>query len=106
MGKGQLKSKIEKQKIIYQALKAGNDDTVRYKEFHNGEWGMDDENYTNRLRLAYYLLYCHIEDEETVVFLFEEELKDRERNSFQGIGSMLQILTHLIRKYKDRKSVV
>ena len=99
MGKGQLKSKIEKQKIIYQALKAGNDDTVRYKEFHNGEWGMDDENYTNRLRLAYYLLYCHIEDEETVVFLFEEELKDRERNSFQGIGSMLQILTHLIRKY-------
>ena len=50
MGKGQLKSKIEEQQIIYQALKAGNDDTVRYKEFHNGEWGTDDENYTNRLR--------------------------------------------------------
>lgn len=99
MGKGQLKSKIEEQQIIYQALKAGNDDTVRYKEFHNGEWGTDDENYINRLRLAYYLLYCHIEDEETVAFLFGEELKDRERNSFQGIGSTLQILTHLIRKY-------
>lgn len=63
MGKEQLKSKIEEQQIIYQALKAGNDDTVRYKEFHNREWGMDDENYTNRLRLAYYLLYCHIEDD-------------------------------------------
>ena len=45
------------------------------------------------------LLYCHVEDEEVVAFLFGEELKDRERNSFQGIGSTLQILTHLIRKY-------
>ena len=61
--------------------------------------GTDDENYIDRLRLAYYLLYCHIDDEEAVAFLFEEELKDREQNSFQGIGSTLQILTHLIRKY-------
>ncbi len=99
MGIERLKSKIEEQQAVYQALKAGNVDTVCYKEFHNGEWGTDDENYTNRLRLSYYLLYCHIEDEETVAFLFEEELKDRERNSFQGIGSTLQILTHLIRKY-------
>ena len=97
----QLKSKIEEQQYVYQALKAGNDGTVCYKEFHNGEWGVDDENYTNRLRLAYYLLYCHIEDEEATAFLFQEELKDRERNSFQGIGSTLQILTHLIRKYAD-----
>ncbi len=95
----QLRSKIEEQQAVYRALKAGNDGTVRYKEFRNGEWGTDDENYTNRLRLAYFLLYCHIEDEEAVSFLFREELKDRERNSFQGIGSTLQILTHLIRKY-------
>lgn len=99
MGREQLKSKLEEQQAVYQDLKAGNEGTVRYKEFHNGEWGTDDENYTNRLRLAYYLLYCHIEDEEVVVFLFEEELKDRERNSFQGIGSTLKILTHLIREY-------
>ena len=99
MGKEQLKSKIEEQRAVYQALKAGNDGTVRYKEFQNGEWGTDDENYTNRLRLAYYLLYCHIEDEEAVSFLFGEELKDREQNSFQGIGSTLKTLTHLIRKY-------
>lgn len=95
----QLKSKIEEQQAVYRALKEGDNHMVCYKEFQNGEWGTDDKNYTNRLRLAYYLLYCHIEDEDVVVCLFEEELKDRERNSFQGIGSTLQILTHLIRKY-------
>ena len=99
MGMERLRTKIEEQQAVYQALKAGDSKTVCYKEFQNGEWGTDDENYTNRLRLAYYLLYCHIEDEEAVVFLFGEELKDRERNSFQGIGSTLEILTHLIRKY-------
>ncbi len=31
--------------------------------------------------------------------LFEEELKDRENNSFQEIGSTLRILTWLLRKY-------
>ena len=99
-----LKAKIEEQQAVYEALKAGNDSTVCYKEFHDREWGIADENYTNRLRLAYYLLYCHIEDEGAVALLFREELRDRERNSFQGIGSTLQILTHLIRKYNvDRK---
>ena len=44
-------------------------------------------------------MYCHIEDEEAITYLFQDELKDREQNSFQGIGSTLQILTHLIRKY-------
>ena len=95
----QLKSKIEEQQAVYDALKEGDNTMVCYKEFQNGEWGTDDENYTNRLRLAYYLLYCHIEDEEAAASLFEEELKDRERNSFQGIGSTLRVLTHLIRKY-------
>ncbi len=99
MGMERLRTKIEEQQAVYQALKAGDSKMVCYKEFQNGKWGTDDENYTNRLRLAYYLLYCHIEDEEAVVFLFGEELKDRERNSFQGIGSTLEILTHLIRKY-------
>ena len=95
----QLKAKIEEQQAVYHALKEGDNSMVCYKEFQNGEWGTDDENYTNRLRLAYYLLYCHIEDEEVAASLFEEELKDRERNSFQGIGSTLRVLTHLIRKY-------
>ncbi len=51
MGIERLRSKIEEQQTAYHALKAGNDSTVRYKEFHNGEWGTDDENYMNRLRL-------------------------------------------------------
>lgn len=34
----QLKSKIEEQQAVYQALKAGNDGTVCYKEFHNGKF--------------------------------------------------------------------
>ena len=38
--------------------------------------GTDDENYIDRLWLAYYLLYCHIDDEEAVALLFEEELKE------------------------------
>jgi len=95
----QLRAKIEEQQEVYHALKEGDVGTVCYKEFQNGEWGTDDENYTNRLRLAYYLLYCHVEDEEAVVYLFQEELKDRENNSFQGIGSTLRILTWLLRKY-------
>jgi len=99
MGVERLKAEIEKQQEVYHALKEGHDGTVCYKEFQNGEWGTDDENYTNRLRLAYYLLYCHVDDEEMVVYLFQEELKDRENNSFQGIGSTLQILTQLLRKY-------
>ena len=31
-------------------------------------------------------LYNRIDDERTVVYLFQEELKDRETNSFQGLG--------------------
>ncbi len=99
MGIDGLKAEIEKQQEAYHALKEGDVGAVCYKEFQNGEWGTDDENYTNRLRLAYYLLYCHVDDEEAVVYLFQEELKDRENNSFQGIGSTLQILTQLLRKY-------
>lgn len=94
-----LKNKIGEQEQIRRALQAGDTGTVCYKEFQNGEWGTDDENYKNRLRLAYYLLYFHIEDEEAVSYLFGEELKDRENNSFQGIGSTLRILTRLIKKY-------
>ena len=36
MGMEQLRTKIEEQQAVYQALKAGNDNTVRYKEFHSG----------------------------------------------------------------------
>lgn len=94
-----LREKIGEQRKVYEALKAGDASLVCYKEFQNGEWGTDDANYTNRLRLAYYLLYEKIDDESVVEYLFREELEDRENNSFQGIGSTLRILTWLLRKY-------
>lgn len=98
-GIDKLKEKLRKQQEVYAAVKAGNTDSVCYKEFQNGEWGTDDANYTNRLRLAYYLLYWKTDDEDVIVYLFREELKDRERNSFQGIGSTIRILTALLQRY-------
>ena len=99
MGKDKLKEKLKEQQKVYVSLKAGNTDTVCYKEFQNGEWGTDDANYVNRLRLAYYLLYWKIKDEDAVAYLFQEELKDRENNSYQGIGSTIRILTMLLQRY-------
>lgn len=99
MGTDILKKKLGEQQKVYESLKKGDVGLVCYKENQNGKWGVDDANYTNRLRLAYYLLYWKIEDENIIRYLFEEELKDRENNSFQGIGSTLWILTGLLRKY-------
>lgn len=99
MIRNKLREKIGEQQSVYEALKSGGDSQVCYQEFQKGEWGTDDINYTNRLRLACYLLYYGIDDERAVADLFEEELKDRENNSFQGIGSTLCILTWLLRKY-------
>ncbi len=98
-GKEGLKEKLKEQQEVYASVKAGDTDSVCYKEFQNGEWGTDDANYTNRLRLAYYLLYWKTDDEDVVAWLFQEELKDRERNSFQGIGSTIRILTALLQRY-------
>lgn len=99
MGTERLMEKIREQRDVYDSLKKGDAGLVCYREFENGEWGTDDANYTNRLRLAYYILYCGIDDEEAAAYLFGEELKDRERNSFQGIGSGLRVLTALLGRY-------
>ncbi len=99
MSINRLKEKLNEQENVYVSLKRGDTSLVCYKEFQNGTWGTDDANYTNRLRLAYYLLYSKKDDEAVISYLFQEELKDRERNSFQGIGTALQILTWLLKKY-------
>ncbi len=104
MIRNKLREKINEQQNVYEALRAGDAGQVCYREFQNGEWGTDDANYTNRLRLAYYLLYNRIDDERAVVYLFQEELEDRETNSFQGIGSTLRILTWLLGKYNGGHS--
>ena len=72
MIRNKLREKINEQQNVYEALSAGDAGQVCYREFQNGEWGTDDANYTNRLRLAYYLLYNRIDDERAVVYLFQE----------------------------------
>lgn len=96
-----LRTELLKQREIYLVLKKGHGESVCYKPYQDEEWGTQDANYTARLRLAYYLLYGREGDEKSIVWLFEEELKDREQNSFQGIGSALEILTFLLKKYNE-----
>ncbi|MDE7328012.1 MAG: hypothetical protein K2N63_17325, partial [Lachnospiraceae bacterium] len=96
-----LETELMKQHDVYLAVKEGHRDSVCYKAYRDKEWGTQDANYTGRLRLACYLLYEKEGDEETVAWLFREELKDREANSFQGIGRTLEILTFLLKKYND-----
>ena len=58
-----------------------------------------DKNHTSRKKLCYALTYnvCEIMDKEKIIReLFIEELKDRETNSFQGIGDNLEMLTSLL----------
>ena len=70
-----------------------------YRAQHSGEWGTSDKNYANRMRLCCALYYdvCEVPDKRALVReLFIEELKDRETNSFQGIGDNLEILTSML----------
>ena len=96
-----LKKELSKQREVYLALKEGFWEDVCYKPYQDKEYGTQDANYTGRLRLAYYLLYEKEGDEQTIVWLFLEELKDREENSFQGIGTTIEILTYLLGKYNS-----
>ena len=81
-----LRNKLSKQREVYERLKLNDSATVCYHEKIDKEWGVGDANYTNRLRLTYYLLYEKIDDEAAFSYLFQEDLKDRENNDFQGIG--------------------
>lgn len=66
---------------------------------HSEEWGTSDKNYSARMRLCYALYYdvCEVPDKRALVReLFGEELKDRESNSFQGIGDNLEMLTNML----------
>lgn len=94
-----VKEKLFEQSKVYQALKSGEYSQVQYVEQYDKVWGKSDRNYLNRMRLAYYLLYAHIDDENIVVYLFQEELKDRTSNSFQGIGNTLNVLTSILNEY-------
>lgn len=94
-----MKEKLLEQSEVYRALKSGESTSVQYNGYKDEKWGTKDANYLNRMRLAYYLLYAQIDDEDTIVYLFQEELKDRKSNSFQGIGNTLNVLTSILSKY-------
>ena len=94
-----IKAKLFEQSETYQALKSGDTSLVQYSGYYDERWGTGDANYLNRMRLAYYLLYANIDDEDLIVYLFQEELKDRKSNSFQGIGNTLKVLTFFDQNY-------
>lgn len=96
-----IKELILKQADLYGRAANGDYTEVNYLEIKDPERGIKDGNYTNRLRLAYYLLFDNIDDEKMVERLFLEELKDRETNDFQGIGTTLELLTCLLMRYNQ-----
>lgn len=94
-----LKEKICEQKDIYKELIDGNYSFVCYKKACDHERGVYDANCVNRKRMSYYLLFEKNDNEIVIRNLFEEEIKDRKTNSFQGIGSTLENLTYLLKRY-------
>ncbi len=83
----------------YQQVMDGDFSQVCWLEGHHETYGIYDINYANRLKLCCYLLYCRNAPEEILVRLFEEECKNLETNSFQGIGENIKILTYLLNHY-------
>lgn len=79
-----IKDKLFEQSEVYRALKRGETASVQYSGYKDEKWGTRDANYLNRMRLAYYLLYGRIDDEDAIVYLFQEELKDRTSKFFSG----------------------
>lgn len=94
-----IKEILREQNRIYEKTNSGDFSDVCFLEGRDAVFGTFDKNYENRLRLAYYILFMKRGGEALVKKLFEEELKDRETNSFQGIGACLEILTFLLMKY-------
>lgn len=94
-----IKEILREQNRIYEKTNSGDFSDVCFLEGRDAVFGTFDKNYENRLRLAYYILFMKKGGEALVKKLFEEELKDRETNSFQGIGACLEILTFLLMKY-------
>lgn len=96
-----LRERISEQAAVYAQVKDGDLSSIRYEKAYEKERGTYDRNYTERNRLSHYLLYEKIDDEKVIETLFEEELKDRKTNSFQGIGETIQILTFLLQRYNN-----
>lgn len=76
-----------------------------YQKGWEKEKGTFDNNYNRRQKLCYALLFfgqkqpglAREKYHALVRRMFEEELTDRETNSFQGIGTNLELLTQLLK---------
>lgn len=95
-----FKELILKQAELYEKVRNNDYSDVCYREGQDAEYGRYDQNYINRLRLSYYILFEKIGDVVCIERLFAEELQDRQTNDFQGIGSALEILTTLLMQYQ------
>ena len=80
-----------------------------YKKDNESEY-TKDKNYIERLKLVLSILYHKNRNElmnkksfeDLLLFLFEEEIKDRQTNSYQGIGTSLEIMSFLfVKLYND-----
>lgn len=92
-------------KDVERYLSGKKSDYIYHAE-KDGERGTFDKNYSNRSRLCWALEYdvCEVPDKSGLVReLFLEELKDRETNSFQGIGENLETLTSLLLQLGEPK---
>ena len=72
-----------------------------------------DKNYLLRARLSFSILYYKnlkgLKKEAVkniIIYLFEEEIKDRKTSKYKGIGIALEVLTFLLNQYnKDNKEL-
>lgn len=99
---GEMKQRLSAEAERYPA---GEKARYFYKCKHTEQYGDTDENYSARGRLLYALRFGAVEvgepeREEMVRELFEQEIISREKESFQGIGTNLELLAVLMEKYR------
>ncbi|MBQ8967698.1 hypothetical protein [Ruminococcus sp.] len=84
---------------------SGDKEPYMYKLMRDEQFGDVDEHQVSRKRLVYALQFGLREigeplREQIVRELFEQEVISREKNSFQGIGSSMEMLTDMIQPYR------
>lgn len=86
-------------------------DKTRWKELElrptqNEERGDFDSNEKNRLKAVLHLQYDRrAEDEYLIRFIFEQEVLARRNDSFQGIGTTLELGAFLLARFKSPEDI-
>lgn len=89
---------------VLEILKTGDLTPYTYCKAQHKDYGTYDANYDARHHIARGLQFTPELDgqegvEELIRNLLKEEIKDRKTNSFQGIGSTVEILVQLLQAY-------